>query len=162
VRKEDLKEQGLDVDDPHLMKCVALANELHGFPRHLSQHVGGFVITREKLHDVVPIQNAAMDDRTVVEWNKDDLEALGILKVDVLGLGMLSCLKKAFDLIAKHYPDAAVHSASSSMSEEVRTPPVTKEPPEARSLRPVGSPPQSALRADSSSIEEERGATDTA
>jgi error-prone DNA polymerase len=113
VRKEDLKEQGLDVDDPHLMKCVALANELHGFPRHLSQHVGGFVITREKLHDVVPIQNAAMDDRTVVEWNKDDLEALGILKVDVLGLGMLSCLKKAFDLIAKHYPDAAVHSASS-------------------------------------------------
>jgi error-prone DNA polymerase len=105
VRREDLREQGLDVDDPGLQKCVALANELHGFPRHLSQHVGGFVITREKLHDVVPIQNAAMEDRTVIEWNKDDLEALKILKVDVLGLGMLSCLKKAFDLIAKHYPD---------------------------------------------------------
>jgi error-prone DNA polymerase len=105
VRRDDLKEQGLDVDDPQLMKCVALANELHGFPRHLSQHVGGFVITREKLHDVVPIQNAAMDDRTVIEWNKDDLEALKILKVDVLGLGMLSCLKKALDMMAVCYPD---------------------------------------------------------
>ncbi|MGE0595424.1 MAG: error-prone DNA polymerase [Hyphomonadaceae bacterium] len=105
VRREDLRMQGLDVDDPNLQQCVTLANELHGFPRHLSQHVGGFVITREKLHDVVPIQNAAMEDRTVIEWNKDDLEALKILKVDVLGLGMLSCLKKAFDLMARHYPD---------------------------------------------------------
>ncbi|HRT22405.1 MAG TPA: error-prone DNA polymerase, partial [Candidatus Hydrogenedentes bacterium] len=75
-----------------------------GFPRHLSQHVGGFVITREKVHDVVPVQNARMDDRTVVEWNKDDLEALGILKVDILGLGMLTCLQKAFDLHRAHYP----------------------------------------------------------
>ena len=105
VRKDDLAEQGLDVSDPQLAKCVQLANELHGFPRHLSQHVGGFVITREKLDDVVPIQNAAMKDRTVIEWNKDDLEDLKILKVDVLGLGMLSCLKKAFDLVEKHYPD---------------------------------------------------------
>ncbi|MBS0385790.1 MAG: error-prone DNA polymerase [Proteobacteria bacterium] len=104
VEKRDLAEQGLDVSDTRLMQCVALANELHGFPRHLSQHVGGFVITREKLHDVVPIQNAAMEDRTVVEWNKDDLEALKILKVDILGLGMLSCLKKAFDLFDRHYP----------------------------------------------------------
>ncbi|MEZ5996054.1 MAG: error-prone DNA polymerase [Hyphomonadaceae bacterium] len=104
VSEDDLREQGLDVSDPHLMKCIALARELHGFPRHLSQHVGGFVITREKLHDVVPIQNAAMEDRTVVEWNKDDLEALGILKVDVLGLGMLSCLKKALDLLERCYP----------------------------------------------------------
>ena len=104
VTERDLKEQGLDVADPQLMACVRLARELHGFPRHLSQHVGGFVITREKLHDVVPIQNAAMEDRTVVEWNKDDLEALGILKVDVLGLGMLSCLKKAFDLLDQKYP----------------------------------------------------------
>jgi error-prone DNA polymerase len=103
VTERDLKEQGLDVADPQLMACVKLARELHGFPRHLSQHVGGFVITREKLHDVVPIQNAAMEDRTVIEWNKDDLEALGILKVDILGLGMLSCLKKAFDLVEKHY-----------------------------------------------------------
>jgi error-prone DNA polymerase len=103
VTGKDLAEQGIDVNDPHILKCVELANELQGFPRHLSQHVGGFVITREKLHNVTPIQNAAMEERTVVEWNKDDLEALGILKVDVLGLGMLSCLKKAFDLIDKHY-----------------------------------------------------------
>ncbi len=105
VSERDLKEQGLDASDPHLRACVQLARELHGFPRHLSQHVGGFVITREKLHDVVPIQNAAMEGRTVIEWNKDDLEALGILKVDILGLGMLSCLKKAFDLVEKFYPD---------------------------------------------------------
>ena len=105
VSEDDLEQLGLDVSDPQLMQCIALANELHGFPRHLSQHVGGFVITREKLHDVVPIQNAAMKDRSVIEWNKDDLEALKILKVDVLGLGMLSCLKKALDLVTKHYPD---------------------------------------------------------
>lgn len=104
VEKKDLEEQGLDVADDKLMQCIGLANQLHGFPRHLSQHVGGFVITREKVHDVVPVQNAAMEDRTVVEWNKDDLEDLGILKVDVLGLGMLTCLQKAFDLQAKHYP----------------------------------------------------------
>jgi error-prone DNA polymerase len=104
VEKKDLEEQGLDVADEKLMQCIKLANELHGFPRHLSQHVGGFVITRDKVHDVVPVQNAAMEDRTVVEWNKDDLEDLGILKVDVLGLGMLTCLQKAFDLHAEHYP----------------------------------------------------------
>ena len=104
VTEKDLREQGLDVADPTLMRCIALANELHGFPRHLSQHVGGFVITRETLHDVVPIQNAAMEDRTVVEWNKDDLEDLGILKVDLLGLGMLTCIRKAFDLFDVHYP----------------------------------------------------------
>src|SRR5262249_33798181 len=104
VEDKDLKEQGLDTSDAKLRRCVELSNELQGFPRHLSQHVGGFVITREKLDDVVPIQNAAMDERTVVEWNKDDLEDLGILKVDLLGLGMLTCLQKAFDLCAVHYP----------------------------------------------------------
>ncbi|MGE3865758.1 MAG: error-prone DNA polymerase [Hyphomonadaceae bacterium] len=104
VTAEDLRSLGLDPGERRLRACLALAQELHGFPRHLSQHVGGFVITRERLDDVVPIQNAAMDDRTVVEWNKDDLEELKILKVDLLGLGMLSCLKKAFDLIARHYP----------------------------------------------------------
>jgi error-prone DNA polymerase len=104
VDEKDLRESGFDISDQRLMQCMSLSNELQGFPRHLSQHVGGFVITREKLHDVVPIQNAAMEDRTVVEWNKDDLEDLGILKVDVLGLGMLTCLKKAFDLCEKHYP----------------------------------------------------------
>jgi error-prone DNA polymerase len=103
VEKRDLIELGLDVEDDKLLQCISLANELQGFPRHLSQHVGGFVITREKLHDVVPVQNAAMEDRTVVEWNKDDLEDLGILKVDLLGLGMLTCLKKAFNLFRQHY-----------------------------------------------------------
>jgi error-prone DNA polymerase len=103
VTEKDLLEHGLDITDQKLMTCVRLTKELQGFPRHLSQHVGGFVITREKVHDVVPVQNAAMDYRTVVEWNKDDLEDLGILKVDVLGLGMLTCLQKAFDLHSKHY-----------------------------------------------------------
>ena len=104
VEDKDLLEHGFDIGDRKLMDCVELANKLQGFPRHLSQHVGGFVITREKVHDVVPVQNARMDDRTVVEWNKDDLEALGILKVDILGLGMLTCLQKAFDLHRAHYP----------------------------------------------------------
>ena len=71
-----------------------------GFPRHLSQHVGGFVITRDRLDEIVPIENAAMEERTMVEWDKDDLDALGILKVDVLALGMLSCLRRALDLLA--------------------------------------------------------------
>ncbi|MEZ5973214.1 MAG: error-prone DNA polymerase [Hyphomonadaceae bacterium] len=120
VEEKDLKEQGLDTSDERLMQCVGLAKELQGFPRHLSQHVGGFVITREKLHDVVPVQNAAMEDRTVVEWNKDDLEDLGILKVDLLGLGMLTCLKKAFDLCAKHYPDDRLVKLDSSETSDER------------------------------------------
>jgi error-prone DNA polymerase len=74
-----------------------------GFPRHLSQHVGGFVISRGPLCELVPIENAAMEERTVIEWDKDDLDALGILKVDVLGLGMLTCMKRGFDLLAHHY-----------------------------------------------------------
>ena len=78
--------------------------EIAGFPRHLSQHVGGFVITRSRLDEVMPIGNGAMPERTFVEWDKDDLDALGILKIDVLGLGMLSCLRKALDLVEKHYP----------------------------------------------------------
>ncbi len=82
--------------------AIALAKELHGFPRHLSQHVGGFVITKSRLDEVVPIENAAMENRTVVEWDKDDLDALGILKIDVLGLGMLTCIRKGFELIRAH------------------------------------------------------------
>ena len=114
VSEKDLTELGLDVSDKKLMRCIKLANELHGFPRHLSQHVGGFVITRSKLHDVVPIQNAAMDARTVVEWNKDDLEDLAILKVDLLGLGMLTCLQKAYDLAEAHYPGQKLVKLDSS------------------------------------------------
>ena len=75
-----------------------LAGDLIGFPRHLSQHTGGFVITRGKLSEVVPIENAAMDDRTVIEWDKDDLDALDMLKIDVLALGMLTCIRKSLDL----------------------------------------------------------------
>ena len=89
--------------DPQLARVLALARELIGFPRHLSQHVGGFVITRGRLDEVVPIENAAMEERTVVEWDKDDLDALGILKIDVLALGMLTCLQRGFDLLNKHY-----------------------------------------------------------
>ena len=88
---------------PTSRRVLALARELIGFPRHLSQHVGGFVITRGRLDEVVPIENAAMEERTCVEWDKDDLDALGILKIDVLGLGMLTCLRRGFDLLNKHY-----------------------------------------------------------
>ena len=100
---EDLKELGLDPRDATLARAVRLARELKGFPRHLSQHVGGFVISRGPLSELVPIENAAMEDRTVIEWNKDDLDALGLLKIDVLGLGMLSCIRKAFALLERHH-----------------------------------------------------------
>ncbi|MDJ0950137.1 MAG: error-prone DNA polymerase [Alphaproteobacteria bacterium] len=98
-----IREIGLDPTDRTLRQAVTLANEIIGFPRHLSQHVGGFVITRGPLEAVVPIENAAMEDRTVVQWDKDDLDALGILKIDLLGLGMLTCIRKGFDLLARHY-----------------------------------------------------------
>ena len=93
---------GLDPSSREMAFTLALARELIGFPRHLSQHVGGFVLTRARLDSVVPIANAAMADRTTIEWDKDDLDALRILKVDVLALGMLTCLRKAFDLIRLH------------------------------------------------------------
>src|SRR5207302_7254199 len=83
--------------------ALDLAAQLVGFPRHLSQHVGGFVITRGPLSELVPIENAAMEDRTVIEWDKDDLDRLGILKIDVLALGMLTCIRKAFALIEEHH-----------------------------------------------------------
>ncbi|MGH7060147.1 MAG: error-prone DNA polymerase, partial [Stellaceae bacterium] len=98
-----VREAGLDPGDPTLRLALDLAAELTGFPRHLSQHVGGFVITRGPLDELVPIENAAMADRTVIEWDKDDLDALHILKIDVLALGMLTCVRKAFALIGEHY-----------------------------------------------------------
>ena len=103
VAKADLARAGLDGDSRRVQQIGALAREIVGFPRHLSQHVGGFVITRSRLDEVMPIGNGAMDERTFVEWDKDDLDALGILKIDVLGLGMLSCLRKALDLVEQHY-----------------------------------------------------------
>jgi error-prone DNA polymerase len=105
IRVEDLRALGLDLADDRLLRCLQLTEELQDFPRHLSQHVGGIVITHDHLDEIVPIQNARMDDRIVVEWNKDDLQELGILKVDMLALGMLTCLRKAFGMINATYPD---------------------------------------------------------
>ena len=101
--EEYVRQAGLDPSDPLLARCLELTQELLGFPRHLSQHVGGFVLTRGPLSEVVPIGNAAMEDRTFIEWDKDDLDALGLLKVDVLGLGMLTCIRKGFALLKQHY-----------------------------------------------------------
>jgi error-prone DNA polymerase len=94
-------ESGLDPDSPLSRQWAALASQLLGFPRHLSQHTGGFVIARDKLSRLVPIENAAMEDRSVIEWDKDDLETLGLLKVDVLALGMLSALRRALDMVGR-------------------------------------------------------------
>jgi error-prone DNA polymerase len=101
--EKHIREAGLDPADPRLARVIELTHELMGFPRHLSQHVGGFVLTRGPLSEVVPIGNAAMENRTNIEWDKDDLDAMGLLKVDVLGLGMLTCIRKGFDLLARHY-----------------------------------------------------------
>ncbi|MBO0712299.1 MAG: error-prone DNA polymerase, partial [Acetobacteraceae bacterium] len=103
VGRQEASRAGFDPDAPRLKRTIALAQALMGFPRHLSQHVGGFVITRSRLDEVVPVENAAMAERTVIEWDKDDLNDLGLLKVDVLGLGMLSCLRRSFDLLKEHY-----------------------------------------------------------
>lgn len=102
VDSDRIRELGLDPGDHRLMQTIRLIGEIIGFPRHLSQHVGGFVITRGRLDELAPIENAAMEDRTVICWDKDDIDALGILKVDVLGLGMLSCIRKAFELMQSH------------------------------------------------------------
>ena len=99
VLPERLAEAGLDPASPALERLVRLAGELAGFPRHLSQHVGGFVISRGPLAELVPVENAAMPERTVIQWDKDDLEALGLLKVDVLALGMLSAIRRALDFL---------------------------------------------------------------
>ena len=100
---------------------MALAEQLIGAPRHLSQHVGGFVITRTRLDEVVPIENAAMEDRTVIEWEKDDLEAVGLLKVDVLALGMLSCLRRCFAFCKPHYEVARDLSMQDEDERDLRT-----------------------------------------
>ena len=99
IDPERIRAAGLDPRDPGTQRLIAVTTEILGFPRHLSQHVGGFVISRGRLDELVPIENAAMPKRTVIEWDKDDIDALGLLKVDVLGLGMLSAIRRAFDLI---------------------------------------------------------------
>jgi error-prone DNA polymerase len=94
-----LREAGFEPDNPEIARLRALAAQILTFPRHLSQHVGGFVLTEDRLDETVPIHNAAMEDRTFIEWDKDDIDALGLMKVDVLALGMLTCIRKAFDMI---------------------------------------------------------------
>ncbi len=118
VADDHARRAGLDTSDPRLARTLKLAEELIDFPRHLSQHVGGFVMTRSRLDEVVPIENAAMDKRTVIEWEKNDLESLGLLKVDVLALGMLSCLRRSFALLKSHY---GVHRDLSIQDEDATT-----------------------------------------
>ena len=103
IAELDAKQLGLPDGGRRLARVLALARELVGFPRHLSQHPGGFVISRTPLCEIVPIENAAMEGRTVVEWDKEDLEALGLLKIDILGLGILSALRRGFELLRAHY-----------------------------------------------------------
>jgi error-prone DNA polymerase len=103
LREAHIRQAGLDPENPAIRQAADLAVELAGFPRHLSQHVGGFVLTRERLDETVPIAHAAMEERTFIEWDKDDIDALGLMKVDVLALGMLSCLRRGLDLLKTHY-----------------------------------------------------------
>jgi error-prone DNA polymerase len=103
IGEDRVRATGLNPADPTLKLALEMAKALIGFPRHLTQHSGGFVITRDRLDEVMPVMNTAMDKRTMVEWDKDDLDALGLLKVDVLALGMLTALSKGFTLLDKHY-----------------------------------------------------------
>ncbi|GAB2295008.1 Error-prone DNA polymerase 1 [Dionaea muscipula] len=102
ISEERAEELNLNLTDRRLRLTLELAQDLIGFPRHLSQHPGGFVLTRDRLDDLVPIEPAAMQDRQVIEWDKDDIDILRWMKVDVLGLGMLGCMRRAFDLLAEH------------------------------------------------------------
>ncbi len=99
---ERLRESGFDPDSPLLRRVLALTQQLIGFPRHLSQHPGGFVISEHPLDTLVPVENAAMAERTIIQWDKDDLDAVGLLKVDILALGMLSAIRRCFDLLRRH------------------------------------------------------------
>ena len=114
-----LREIGLDPADRRLALTMQIIDEIQGFPRHLSQHVGGFIITEGRLDELVPIENATMEDRTVICWDKDDIDTLGILKVDVLALGMLTCIRKGFDLLGKHHQ--LHHTLASLPAEDAAT-----------------------------------------
>ena len=102
ITDRHVEQAGLDAANPMIDRAVAMASRLLNFPRHLSQHVGGFVLTQDRLDEMVPIHNAAMPDRTFIEWDKDDIDELRLMKVDVLALGMLTCIRKAFDLMRSH------------------------------------------------------------
>ena len=103
IGEAHVEEIGMNLSDPHLKRVLKLTEQMIGMPRHLSQHVGGFILTQGALTETVPIGNGAMPDRSFIEWDKDDIEALGILKVDVLALGMLTCIKKCLDLLEDHH-----------------------------------------------------------
>ncbi|WP_421847601.1 error-prone DNA polymerase [Novosphingobium sp.] len=103
VAEKNVAQAGLDLTDPHLKRVLKLTEQMIGMPRHLSQHVGGFILTQGPLTETVPIGNGAMADRSFIEWDKDDIDALGILKVDVLALGMLTCIRKCLDLLGAHH-----------------------------------------------------------
>jgi error-prone DNA polymerase len=100
VQRDRIREAGFDPESPTIRRLIKLSSDLMGFPRHLSQHVGGFVIARDLLERMVPVENAAMKDRTVIQWDKDDLDAMGLLKVDCLALGMLSAIRRALDMVS--------------------------------------------------------------
>ncbi|RFC69303.1 MULTISPECIES: error-prone DNA polymerase [Mesorhizobium] len=102
ITRTQIRQAGLDPDNPEIVRAVGFARRLLGFPRHLSQHVGGFVLSRSRLDETVPIGNAAMEDRTFIEWDKDDIDTLGLMKVDVLALGMLTCISKALKYLDDH------------------------------------------------------------
>ncbi len=99
VAEDHIRQVGLDPHNPEIRRATAIAEQLIGFPRHLSQHVGGYVLTKRRLDETVPIGNAAMKNRTFIEWDKDDIEALGLMKVDILALGMLTALKRSFEML---------------------------------------------------------------
>ncbi|WP_086618529.1 error-prone DNA polymerase [Erythrobacter tepidarius] len=103
ISEKHVAETGLDITDPHLRRVLKLTEQMIGMPRHLGQHVGGFILTEGPLTETVPIGNGALPERSFIEWDKDDIEALGILKVDVLALGMLTCIRKCLDLLADHH-----------------------------------------------------------
>ncbi len=110
IAERHVEQAGLDAANPMIGRAVAMASRLLNFPRHLSQHVGGFVLTQDRLDEMVPIHNAAMPDRTFIEWDKDDIDELRLMKVDILALGMLTCIRKAFDLMRDHQGvDQALH-----------------------------------------------------
>ncbi len=102
IEEKRIAETGFDLENTEIARLNMIVGRLLGFPRHLGQHVGGFVLTQDRLDETVPIHNAAMPDRTFIEWDKDDIDALGLMKVDVLALGMLTCIRKAFDLMRRH------------------------------------------------------------
>ena len=103
IGEKHVRETGMDLSDPHLRRVLKLTEQMIGMPRHLSQHVGGFILTQGPLTETVPIGNGAMPERSFIEWDKDDIDALGILKVDVLALGMLTCIRKCLDLLGEHH-----------------------------------------------------------